>query len=42
MIDDLVLKNLNLKIAGQPYDEVLLTTTRRHEHCKANEDPIIL
>ena len=39
---DLVLKNLKLKIIGQPYAEVLLTTDNRFEHYKANEDRIIL
>ena len=39
---DLVLKNMNLKILGQPYDEVLLTTDSRYKNCKANEDRIIL
>ena len=39
---DLVLKNLKLKILGQPLDEVLLTTDRRFKHYKANEDRIIL
>ena len=39
---DLVLKNLKLKILGQPHDEVLLTTFRRSKHFKANEDRIIL
>ena len=39
---DLVLKNLKLKILGQPYDDVLLTTDSRFEHYKANEDRIIL
>ena len=40
---DLVLKNLKLKILGQPHDDVLLTTTdRRFKHYKANEDRIIL
>ena len=38
----LVLKNLELKIPGQPYDEVLLTTDRRFKQYKANEDRIIL
>ena len=38
---DLVLKNLKLKILGQPYDDVLLTTDRRFQHYKANEDRII-
>ena len=39
---DLVLKNLNLKILGQPYDDVLMTADRRFKHYKANEDRIIL
>ena len=39
---DLVLKNLTLKILGQPHDELLLTTDRRSKHYKANEDRIIL
>ena len=39
---DLVLKNLKLKILGQPHDNVLLTTERRFKHYKANEDRIIL
>ena len=39
---DLVLKNLKLKILGQPYDEMLLTTDKRLKHYKANEDRIIL
>ena len=39
---DLVLRNLKLKILGQPYDDVLLTTDRRLQHYKANEDRIIL
>ena len=38
---DLLLKNLKLKILGQPYDEVLLTTDIRFKHYKANEDRII-
>ena len=37
---DLVLKNLKLKIFGQPYDEVLLKTDKRFEQYKANEDPL--
>ena len=37
----LVLKNLKLKVLGQPYDEVLLTTDKRFKHDKANEDRII-
>ena len=39
---DLVLKNLKLKIFGQPHDDVLLATDRRYKHYKANEDRIIL
>ena len=39
---DLVLKNLKLKILGQPYDEVLLTTDKRYKLYKTNEDRIIL
>ena len=39
---DLVLKNLKLKILGQPHADVLLTTDRRCKHYKANEDRIIL
>ena len=39
---DLILKNLKLKIFGQPDDDVLLTTDRRFKHYKANEDRIIL
>ena len=39
---DLVLKNIKLKILGQPHDDVLLTTDRRFKHYKANEDRIIL
>ena len=38
---DLVLKNLKLKIFGQPHDDVLLTTNRRFKHYKAKEDRII-
>ena len=38
----LVLKNLKLKIHGQLYDDVLLTTDRRFKHYKANEDRIVL
>ena len=33
---DLVLKNLKLKILGQPHDDVLLTTDSRFKHYKAN------
>ena len=39
---DLVLINLNLKILGQPYGVVLLTTDKRSKHYKANEDRITL
>ena len=39
---DLVLKNLKLKVLGQPQDDVLLTTDRRFKHYKANEDRFIL
>ena len=39
---DLVLKNLKLKIFGQPHDDALLATDRRFKHYKANEDRIIL
>ena len=39
---DLVLKNLKLKILGQPFDEVLIMTDSRYKHYKANEDRIIL
>ena len=38
----LVLKNLKLKILGQPHDIVLLSTERRFKHYKANEDRIIV
>ena len=39
---DLLLKNMKLKILGQPYDEVLIMTDSRHKKYKANEDRIIL
>ena len=39
---DLVLKNLKLKILGQPHDDVLLPMDSRFEHYKATEDRIIL
>ena len=39
---DLVLKNMKLKILGQPYDEVLIVTDSRYKNYKANEDRIIL
>ena len=38
---DLVLKNLKLKIPGQPHDGVLLTTDGRFSHYTANWDRII-
>ena len=39
---DLVLKNLKLKILGQPFDEVLIMTDSRYKHYKTNENRIIL
>ena len=39
---DLVLKNMKLKILGQPNDEMLITTDPGYKHYKANEDRIIL
>ena len=39
---DLVLKNMKLKILGQPYHEVLMLTDSRYKNYKANEDRIIL
>ena len=36
------MKNLKLKILGQPHDDVLLATERRFKHYKANEGRIIL
>ena len=39
---DLVLKNLKLKILGQPHDDVLLATDRRYKLYKGNEERIIL
>ena len=39
---DLVLKNMKLKILGQPYDEVLMITDSRYKNYKANEDRIFL
>ena len=39
---DLVLKNMKMKILGQPYDEVLILTDSRYKNYKANEDRIIL
>ena len=38
---DLFLKNPKMKFLGQPYDEMLLTTHKRHLHYKVNEDHII-
>ena len=38
---DLVLKNIKLKILGQPHDEVLVVTNSRYKNYKANEDRII-
>ena len=39
---DLVLKNMKLKILGQPYDEVLILTDSRYKNYKSNKDRIIL
>ena len=39
---DFVLKNMSMKILGQPYDEVLIMTDSRYKNYKANEDRIIL
>ena len=39
---DLVLRNLKLKILSQPCNEVLLTTDKRQNHYKTNEDSITL
>ena len=39
---DLVLKNMKLKVLGQPYDEVIIVTDSRYKNYKANEDSIIL
>ena len=38
---ELVLKNVRLRILGQPYDELLLTTDKRYKHYRTNEDRII-
>ena len=38
---DLVLKNMKLKILGQPHDELLMITDSRYKIYKANEDRII-
>ena len=37
-----MLKNLKLKILGQPFDEMLIMTDSRYKHYKTNEDRIIL
>ena len=37
-----MLKNLKLKILGQPFDEVLIMTDSRYKNYKANEERIIL
>ena len=39
---DLLLKNMKLKVLGQPYDEMLIMTDSRYKNYKANEDRIIL
>ena len=39
---DLVLKNMKLKILGQPHDEVIIVTDSRYKNYKANEDLINL
>ena len=39
---DRVLKNMILKLLGQPHDEVLITTHSRYKHYKANENRIFL
>ena len=39
---DLVLKQMKLKILGQPYDEVLILTDSLYKNYKANEDRKIL
>ena len=41
-IADLVLKNMKLKIPGQPHDEVLMVTDSQYKNYKAVEDRIIL
>ena len=40
--DDLVLKNMKLKILGQPHDKVLMLTDSRYKNYEANEDRINL
>ena len=39
---ELVLKNMKLKILGQPQDEVIMMTDSRYKNCKAKEDRIFL
>ena len=39
---DLVMKNIKLKILGQPHDEVLMVTDSQYQNYKTNEDRIIL
>ena len=39
---DFVLKNMKLKIQGQPHDEVLILTDSQYRYYKANENSIIL
>ena len=39
---NLVQKNLQFEVPGQPHDDVLLTTDRQFRHYKANEDRNIL
>ena len=39
---DLVLKEMKLKILGQPHDEVLIMTNSRYKSYKANENRIIV
>ena len=39
---DVVLKNMKLKILGQPHDEVLMATDSGYKNYKAKEDCIIL
>ena len=38
---NLVLKNMKLKLLGQPHDQVVLTTDSQYKHYKANEECII-
>ena len=39
---DVLLKNMKLKILGQPHDEVLMMTDSQYKNYKANEDRMIL